>query len=96
MIERLTAAIYEACKERVEWSGSYLTDRHPETGVFNFDGEMPVPEIIKHVLAAMREPTEGMLKAGVIAPNYLEDQSSRRGCGNIFTAMIDAALAEEG
>lgn len=51
--------------------------------------------IVRIVLTAIREPSEGMLKAGVLAPNYLEDQSSRRGCGNIYTAMIDAALKEE-
>ena len=48
----------------------------------------------KAALAAMREPTEAMINGGVRAPNYLEDQSSKRGCGNIYRAMIDAALAE--
>lgn len=50
---------------------------------------------VRAVLNAIREPSDGMLKAGVLAPNYLEDQSSRRGCRNIYTAMIDAAMKEE-
>lgn len=52
-----------------------------------------VPEA-RAVLMAVREPSEDMKKAGSLAPNYIEDQSSARGCGNIFTAMIDAALGE--
>lgn len=49
-------------------------------------------ETIRAVLTAIREPDEAMVKAGVLAPNYLEDQSSKRGCANIYTAMIDAIL----
>ncbi|BCA57706.1 hypothetical protein [Sphingomonas sp. HMP6] len=48
----------------------------------------------KVILQLLREPTEAMKTAGVTAPHYLEDQSSRRGCGNIYSAMIDAALTE--
>lgn len=57
------------------------------------DDEMK--DIARAVLTAIREPSEEMLVAGITAPNYLEDQSSRRGCGNIYAAMIDAALAEQ-
>jgi hypothetical protein len=60
------------------------------------DSKSRYRKVARAVLTAMREPTEEMKLAGVKAPNYLEDQSSRRGCGNIYTAMIDAALAEEG
>lgn len=52
-------------------------------------------DLARAVLQAIREPSEGMKRAGVLAPNYLEDQSSARGCSNIFTAMIDAALEEK-
>lgn len=46
------------------------------------------------VIEAIREPSEAMQVAGVNAPNYLEDQSSRRGCTNIYATMIDALLEE--
>lgn len=47
------------------------------------------------VLEAIREPSEAMKKAGSLAPNYIEDQSSARGCGNIFTAMLNTAIKGE-
>ncbi|WP_167398492.1 hypothetical protein [Blastomonas natatoria] len=50
-------------------------------------------DIVRAVLTAIRKPDEAMVEAGVLAPNYLEDQSSKRGCANIYTAMIDAILA---
>lgn len=76
MIERVAAAI---CVE-ASWSASSDSQK---------DG---FRRQARDAIAAMREPTEAMLKAGVIAPNYLEDQSSGRGCSNIFAAMVDAAL----
>jgi hypothetical protein len=51
---------------------------------------------VRAVIQAIREPSERQKQAGMLAPNYLEDQSSRQGCGNIYAAMIDALLAEEG
>ena len=47
------------------------------------------------VIKAIREPSEEQRVAGMAAPNYIEDQTSRRGAGNIYIAMIDALLEEE-
>lgn len=93
LLERATAAVRTILQKQADESGSWITDPHPDTGVWSYEGEIPDEAIARAVLAAIREPDETMIKAGVLAPNYLEDQSSKRGCANIYTAMIDAILA---
>lgn len=71
-------------------------DGHPENA--KMDGKPLWQDYVaeaRAAIAAMRDPTETMLDGGLRAPNYLEDQASKRGCANIYRAMIDAALAEQ-
>lgn len=91
----MTSPLERAARAAQEADGAYAH----ESGMWMKEGGLVTDshwnDIARAVLTAIREPSEEMLVAGITAPNYLEDQSSRRGCGNIYAAMIDAALAEQ-
>lgn len=90
-IERVARLVYDNVFDR--------PDAVPQVCVQGWDelsasGRELYCQRARAVIAAIRKPSEGQQIAGVNAPNYLEDQSSRRGCANIYTAMIDALLEE--
>ena len=49
------------------------------------------PQMVKSILLALRGPSEVMLDFGAEA----DDSASRENASSVWTAMIDAALAEE-
>ena len=60
--------------------------------LFGLGGD-PFPNIARIAIAAMREPTPGMIEAGrSILVGFLPGDTPER----IWRAMIDAALAEKG
>lgn len=88
MIERVGRAIYEGRNGAgaVPWSKLPGWHRYPYT------------EDAKHALAAIREPTEEMLRPGIRAMGDAlsrggGDRESRQAIG--YTAMIVAALEEK-
>lgn len=108
-IERAARAVREAFEKEARDSGNWITEPHPETGAWSYEGEVPVGEIVRAVLAAIREPSEGMVTAGgeqVLDTEFGSGQyeSIADGRGSKITAddqamkayqaMIDAALAE--
>jgi hypothetical protein len=99
MIERMAEAAKQALLNDPESSAWMNPDYAPES--FKIDGEINLVLVARAVLTAMREPTEVMVEKGENAiwavpyagqGSFAGDDAAR----NSFTAMIDAALAEEG
>lgn len=94
MIERAARALWEQSGQPMKSRDASPSIRHPESEP---DWERYVPAV-RAVIAAMREPTEEMMKAKAVDDNgeqaevdgYLDYLSA----DNIWRAMIDVALAE--
>lgn len=101
-IERAAEAMFVALRGTNElaccgkWSAERFaeyTGRHEEGWVY-IDGPIKLDALVRAVLQAYREPSEGMIEAG-------HDTLTERGCNPLtgdaeacLSAMIDAALSE--
>jgi hypothetical protein len=82
-LERAAEALVADLQRQAETSGCTVASDGPYAQV---DGSFQVEPLILAVLTAIREPSEAMDRAAA------ECESSY--VGDVFTAMIDAALAE--
>ena len=85
MIEKVARAIFEECNRQDPVAGFGYADA--DGGKTVLDGAYDLAAVARVVIEAIREPTAEMRDAGW---NHAGSES-----GACFTAMIDAALAEE-
>lgn len=85
IIQRATAAAIAELHRQAETSSCATSD---DGRLAQVDGSFEVEPLVRAVLTAIREPSTAMDRAAA------ECESSY--VGDVYTAMIDAALAEEG
>ncbi len=90
MIERVAVAIREGLN--ADWRAHASDD---DLRNVEIEGTADLLVAARAVITAMREPTEVMTQAGARVRSGNDDQYLI-GPEGIFSAMIDAALAEEG
>lgn len=105
MIERVALALENELRRQHEEEGlDRWFPRGPGSEWLMVDGNVYVTPLIRAVIAAMREPTESMLTEKVLFSGFCHDADGmedndyhdRDDAKEIWQAMIDAALAEEG
>lgn len=97
MVEKMARAAYESGRKQISVAGIVLP---PWDDLTDEMRQAVYPNMIE-ALKAIREPTEAMKEAGQShhwghSMDYTRPEDERANCGDIFTAMIDAAIAEAG
>lgn len=97
-IERAARAIETEFKQQAGDHGFFVPRDESDEGVILFDGRIDPTGIVRAVLIAIREPSEGMVRASAReAPQevWLEDQGEADGeVRAVWKNMIDTALSE--
>ena len=96
MVERVTKAIYAALEKHQFGSHVGTLGDGMSAGYTCLDGDFDLTAAARAAIAAMREPTEEMVRAGVRALNVanygMPEYGPEDEAEMAFSAMIDAAL----
>lgn len=63
-LERAAAAVRDTLQKQADQSGSWITEQHPDTRVWSYEGEIPDTAIVRAVLTAIREPGAEVINKG--------------------------------